>query len=141
MTTISEHISYAEAVHSETAIAKGYNNEPPNDILKSMVAVAENCFEPLRKFWNKPLKINSFYRAPAVNLAVNGKSNSQHVKGEAVDISAGNKEDNLKLYEWAKANLIYDQLIFENDGEWLHISFRQGENRNQSFNATQIIPK
>jgi hypothetical protein len=47
-----------------------------------------------------------------------------------MDISAGSKEENKKLFDWCKANLIWDQLIDEYDYTWVHISFRQGQNRN-----------
>lgn len=137
MTEISEHISFSEATRTGT----GLENNPNTDEIASMVAVAVNCFEPLRKWYGKPIHVNSFFRSEKVNKAVNGKPNSQHRKGEAIDFSAGSKEENKKLYDWCKANLIFDQLIWENDGAWIHISFKKGHNRNQSFNATQIIPK
>lgn len=130
---ISKHISIEEATVSNTALRLGIDNTPPNDVLEAMKAVSINCFEPIRKWYGKPIRVNSFYRCPALNKAVNGSPTSQHVKGEAIDISAGSKEENKKLYEWAKANLIFDQLINEYDFTWIHISFKVGGNRNQTF--------
>jgi hypothetical protein len=60
-------------------------------------------------------------------------ADSQHAKGEAIDISACNKEENKKLFDWCKANLVYDQLINEYNYSWVHISFSQGNNRNQTL--------
>jgi hypothetical protein len=65
-----------------------------------------------------------------LNQKVGGSSTSQHCKGEAIDISAGSKAENKKLFDWCKANLVFDQLINEYDYTWIHISFRQGQNRN-----------
>jgi hypothetical protein len=45
------------------------------------------------------------------------------VKGEAIDISGGNKEENKKLFDWCKENLEFDQLINEYDFTWVHISY------------------
>jgi hypothetical protein len=96
-----------------------------------MRIVANVCFEPLRNWYGKPIKINSFFRCTLLNQKVGGSSpTSQHCKGEAIDLSAGSKEENKKLFDWCKANLVFDQLINEYDYTWIHISFRQGQNRN-----------
>lgn len=42
--------------------------------------------EELRSHFNAPIKISSAYRCEKHNKAVGGASNSQHVKGNAVDI-------------------------------------------------------
>jgi hypothetical protein len=98
-----------------------------------MKILAEECFEPLRKWYGKPIRINSFYRSPELNKAVGGSTTSQHCKGEAIDISAGSKEENKNLFYWVKANLVFDQLINEYDFTWVHISFRHKDNRNQTL--------
>lgn len=68
---------------------------------------------------------------------VGGSATSQHVKGEAIDMDAGSKEENKKLYEWCKLHLIFDQLIYEYGDEsgpdWVHISYRAGMNRNETL--------
>jgi hypothetical protein len=134
--TISKHISYDEAIFSATAIRLGLKNEPDDATLDAMKAVAENCFEPLREWYGKPLRITSFYRSFRLNVFIGGSINSQHCRGEAIDISAFDKKDNAKLFEWAKNNLLFDQLIWEyGDDEapaWVHISYKSnGINRNQ----------
>lgn len=133
---ISEHISYEEATKSPTAIRNGITNEPTPEVLENMKVVAEACFEPLRKWYGKPIKVNSFFRCTLLNEKVGGSKTSQHVKGEAMDIDAGSKEENKKIFEWCKANLVYDQLINEYDFSWVHISFRKGNNRNQTLVIT-----
>lgn len=130
---ISKHITIDEATNSPTALRLKIINEPNEAQLESMKAVANMCFEPLREWYGKPIKINSFFRCEALNTAVGGAKNSQHAKGEAIDISAGSKADNKKLFDWCKANLIFDQLINEYDYSWVHISYKVGMNRNQTL--------
>lgn len=128
---ISDHISYDEATVSATALRWKIDNTPDPETLERMKAVASACFEPLRAWYGSPIKVNSFYRSPVLNKKVNGAKNSQHVTGEAIDISAGSKEENKKLFDWLKTNVVYDQLINEYDYTWVHVSFRLGNNRKQ----------
>ena len=130
---ISEHITYEEATNSPTAARLKIRNEPDDATVYRMKVLAEEVFEPLRKWYGKPIKINSFYRSPELNKAVGGSTTSQHCKGEAIDISAGSKEENKNLFYWVKANLVFDQLINEYDFTWVHISFRHKDNRNQTL--------
>jgi len=127
---ISEHISYDEATLSPTAIRNGISNQPNEQELTNMKLVAENCFEPLRKMWGKPIKVNSFFRSQSLNQLVGGSPLSQHTKGQAIDITTGTKSDNKKLFELAKT-LDFDQLINEYDFSWIHISFKSSGNRKQ----------
>ena len=133
---ISKHITLLEATQSNTASRNGIDNTPTPEVLEKMKLVAEKCFEPLRIWYNKPIRINSFYRCPELNKAVGGSVTSQHAKGEAIDISAGSKEENKKLYDWCKANLDYDQLINEYNYSWIHISYKSVGNRMMTFNIT-----
>lgn len=130
---ISTHISFDEATFSQTALRLGIKNEPNETELTAMRLVAEMCFEPLREWYGHPIKVNSFFRNQELNTAVKGSMSSQHCKGEAIDMSAGSKEENKKLFDWAKNNLIFDQLIDEYDYSWVHISYKLGMNRNQTL--------
>ena len=96
-----------------------------------MRLVAEKCFEPLREWYGKPIKINSFFRSKELNAKVKGSKNSQHVIGQAIDIDTDSKEENIKLFNWCKDNLDFDQLINEYDYSWIHISYRSSANRKQ----------
>lgn len=126
---ISEHISYDEAVLSPTAIRNRIDNTPNEQQLHNMQQLAENIFEPLRKMYGKPIKINSFFRSEKLNQLVKGQKGSQHTKGQAIDITGGNKAENKKLFELAKS-LDFDQLINEYDFSWVHISYST-KNRKQ----------
>lgn len=136
MERISEHISYDEATISPTGLRLGIDNTPSAEDLERMTTVANACFEPLRNWYGRSIKVNSFYRCETLNKVVKGSPTSQHRTGEAIDISAGSREENKKLFDWCKANLIFDQLINEYNYSWVHISFRKGNNRNQTLIIT-----
>lgn len=133
MKNISSHITYDEATKSPTAIRHGIENTPTPQRLENMEAVANACFEPLRLWYNRPIKINSFYRCTLLNDLVKGSKTSEHVVGKAIDLDAGSKEENKIIFDWCKANLKYNQLINEYDYSWVHISFDKGNNRNQTL--------
>jgi zinc D-Ala-D-Ala carboxypeptidase len=123
MENISKHITFKEATFSATAQRLGIKNEPTPEHLKAMKLVAEKCFEPLREWHGKPLRINSFYRGKDLNKAVKGSSTSQHCKGEAIDIDAGSVAENKKIHDWIKNNLEFTQLINEYNFSWVHVSY------------------
>lgn len=133
--TISKHITYLEATHSDTAKAKGISNVPNDVQLASMRLVAEKCFEPLREWYGKPIRINSFFRSVELNRAVKGSKTSDHVKGMAIDLDAGSNAENLKLFNWLKDNVEFTQLIHEygdkSGPEWLHISYNPNNLKTQ----------
>ena len=132
MENISKHITYDEAVISPTAIRAGIDNSPNETELRDMKNVANNLFEPIREWYGKPIKINSFFRCAKLNKLVKGSPTSQHVKGEAIDISAGSKAENKNLFDYiVSSGLEFDQLINEYDFTWLHISLRKKANRKQ----------
>ena len=131
MSQISKHVTYNEAVFSAKAVASKVSNIPSEAQLEAMQLVAEELFEPLREWYGKPIKINSFFRNLEVNKLVGGSKTSQHCKGEAIDISAGNKAEKKKLFDYVCKNLDFDQCINEYDFTWIHISYNKKANRKQ----------
>lgn len=128
MNNISPHITFAEAIRTNVP-----KKNIPNDIqVMAMRNVALKVFEPLREWYGKPIIINSFFRSREVNAFVKGASTSQHLSGEAMDLTAGSKEENRKLFDFIKDNLEFDQLINEYDFTWVHVSLKlNGKNRKQ----------
>jgi zinc D-Ala-D-Ala carboxypeptidase len=134
---ISKHLSYDEGVRSVTAIRKGIDNTPGPYELKCMKETSEFIFEPIRKRFNVPIRVNSFYRSKALNTAVGGSRTSQHTKGQAVDIDdtlggLTNKE----IFDYVRCCLDFDQMIWEygsdENPDWVHISYvGPGANRNR----------
>jgi len=144
---ISKHISGREAIESYTAKRKGIENIPSEYQLVNMVALAENVFEPLRKWVGGPIKINSFFRSPELNKAIGGSSKSQHCEGRAIDIDDvyGHKS-NAEMYNYIKNNLDFDQLIWEfgtdDNPDWVHVSYVSVDgNRRRCLKAEKVNNK
>lgn len=143
---ISKHITMAEATNSETAKKLGISNLPNDVELTNMKLVAEKCFEPIREWYGKPLRINSFFRSAKLNSSIGGSSGtSQHCLGQAIDLSSGNNAENKKIFLWAKDNLVYDQIIYEygddNGCDWVHISYKPTGNRKQALRCSKVNGK
>lgn len=125
---ISEHISYKEGVHSNTALRRGLENIPNPEQLACMHDIAKLLFEPLREWVGGPIKITSMFRGEPVNTAIGGSKNSQHMKGQALDLDdTFGYKTNAEMYHYIKDNLDFDQLIWEfGDDEnpnWIHVSY------------------
>ena len=125
---ISEHVSLKEGVKSHTATRLNIDNEPSSLDLINMTTIAEQVFEPLRKFVGGPIAINSFYRSPKLNSAIGGSTSSQHCKGYAIDIDDKyGYKTNAEMYYYIQQNLDYDQLIWEfgddKNPDWVHVSY------------------
>lgn len=141
MKKISEHITYAEGIHSSTAKREGIDNTPNQTQLDCMKALAENVFEPIREWCGGPIKVNSFFRSVVLNEKIGGAGSSQHCKGQAIDIDdVYGYKTNAEMYNWVKANLNFDQMIWEFGTDmqpnWVHISYvSQKENRNKCLKA------
>ena len=138
---ISKNITYAEAIHSQTAKRKGIDNTPNSYALQNMELLAEKIFEPLREWVGGPIKINSFFRSVELNEAIGGSSKSQHCQGRAIDIDDvyGHKT-NAEMYNWIKENLNFDQMIWEfgtdDNPDWVHVSYvSEDGNRNRCLKA------
>ena len=128
MNKISKHISYKEGVRSQTADRMGLDNIPNADQLKCMKEIAEDLFEPLRKWVGGPIKITSMFRGEPVNTAIGGSKNSQHMKGQALDLDdTFGYKTNAEMYHYIKDNLDFDQLIWEfgddDNPNWIHVSY------------------
>ena len=138
---ISDHITYAEAIHSNTAKRKGIDNTPSEVQVLSMKLLAEKIFEPLRKWVGGPIKVNSFFRSVTLNETIGGVASSQHCKGQAIDIDdTFGVVANSDMYNYIKNNLDFDQMIWEfGDDEnpnWVHVSYVSKEdNRNRCLKA------
>ena len=140
---LSEHLDLAEVTRSETAKRKGISNEPTPEHLENFKKLAQNIFEPIRKHFGVPIHISSGYRSKALNTAIGGSLTSQHCSGEAIDIDmdgSSNGVTNKMVFEFIKANLNFDQLIWEfgtkDAPDWVHVSFETtGKQRKQILRA------
>ncbi len=140
---ISEHLTLSELTKSMTALRRGIDNQPSEEVIASLTNVATNLFEPLRARWEKPLYISSGYRSAELNRAIGGSTRSQHCKGEAIDIDMDNKNSPITNGDIFRAllSLDYDQLIWEFGGDnpaWVHVSYvSPTKNRKQVLRAVK----
>jgi hypothetical protein len=141
MGRISKHISYKEATRSITAIRLGIDNKPFEYELGNMKAVAENIFEPLRKWVGGAIKVTSFFRSEKLNKAIGGSATSQHCQGRAIDIDdVYGYKTNAEMFNYIKDNLDFDTIIWEfgtdDNPDWIHVSYVSNErNRGRVLKA------
>ena len=116
---LSKNFSLKEMLATSTGVV----NIPTDQEIEKMKLLAEKILQPVRDYMGIPIRINSGFRSAQVNAAVGGSKTSQHCKGEAADLNAGNRTLNKKMYEFIRDNLEYDQLINEYDYTWVHVSY------------------
>ncbi len=126
---LSENLSLNEVIKSNIAIRKGIDNNPTQEHLEALEDIADNIFQPIREHFKVSIGVTSGYRSRKLNEAVDGSKDSQHSKGEALDLDADmyGKITNKQIFNFIKDNLVFDQLIWEfgtdNDPNWVHVSF------------------
>lgn len=120
-----KYFTIEELEHSDTAIKYKIDNTSNGETRTNLIKLIELLLDPIRTKWGKPIKVNSAYRCSKLNRMVGGVSTSQHVLGEAADITVGSSEENRKLFEMILGmNILFDQLILEDGGKWIHISLK-----------------
>lgn len=127
-----------ELLRSQTVTRLGYAEQfnPSPAIIDNLRLLCEHVLQPLRDKLGRAIFVNSGYRSPKVNQAVNGSANSQHLTGQAVDIEAGHLTIE-QLYQKVKNfDLPFDQLIQEFD-QWVHVSYNPAGGRRQCLRAVR----
>lgn len=124
---ISDNFNLEEFVNSLTANKYNIDNTPSEEVKNNIITLVKNILQPIRDKWNKPIKVNSGYRCQALNNKVGGSKTSQHLTGDAADITTGTQEGNKKLFHFIvdmaqQKKVVYGQLIDEYGYKWLHIS-------------------
>ena len=138
---VTMHFTIEELYASNYAKAHGIDNKPTIQKMINLVYLAAFVLEPLRVAMGRPINISSGYRCEQLNKAVGGVYNSQHLKGQAADISIeGDMAFGRKVFDYIKNHLPFDQLIWEHDKKgtyWVHVSYvfpDFGKNRKQVIN-------
>ncbi|MDR1883079.1 MAG: peptidase M15 [Prevotella sp.] len=135
-TRITENFTLEELCHSDTAAARGLKNIPDEDQVDNLKRLAINLLQPVRDRYGKAMHINSGFRSPEVNKAVNGSPTSDHMHGKAADVRTDNPRELFDLVR--KSGLSFDQLILY--PSFVHMSFRYNANRNQVLYAKGVHP-
>ena len=137
---LSPNFSLAEMIKSDTALRLDMENEPNDDHITNMQALAENVLQKVRDHFGKGVKVNSGFRHPDVNAKVGGSKTSDHCKGMAADIEIPGIA-NADLAEWIVDNCEFRQVILEfytpgiPDSGWVHVSYNPDDNKKQVLTA------
>lgn len=119
-----KYFTLNELTRSDTASRMKIDNTPTAEAVKNLTALVDKVLDPLREKIGEPIIVTSGYRCPRLNKAVGGVSNSQHITGQAADISFKDKSRNKILFDTIiKMNLPFDQLIDEYGLKWIHCSY------------------
>ena len=105
---LTPHFKLSEFIKSSTATARKIDNTPSQEVISNLQVLCQNVLEPLREYFNCPIIIGSGYRSPALNKAVGGVANSQHMTGEAADIHLPDNATGRKWFLWMMDNLKFD---------------------------------
>lgn len=129
---MGKYFSIEELYQSNTANARGIDNTP-NAIQKTNLEnLIKNILDPLREAYGKPISVNSGFRCEALNRAVGGAKNSEHLSGCAADIDVHSVTGNKELFELIqKLNLPFRQLIDEKNMSWVHVSYNPSDIKRQ----------
>jgi len=131
-TPISKHFNYEEFEFSQDANELCIDNHIPSEKIRfSIRLLVLNLLEPLREIVQRPLFLTSGYRCSALNKAIGGKKNSQHLIGEAADLHCEGALEVLSLAQVVlRHKLPFDQMILYES--FLHLSFKvSGPQRHQ----------
>lgn len=126
---MSPHFTLAEFVISETAARSGIDNDPPIELLPALKRTALGLEAVRVRLGGAPITVTSGYRCPALNAAIGGAKDSQHMRGEAADFICPRFGTPAEVAAALRdSGIEYDQLLLE-FGRWVHISFSAAPRR------------
>ena len=124
-----KYFSIKELCQSEVAEKYGIDNTPSEEAKSNMENLIVVVLDPCREKYGNPINVNSGYRSRRLNAEVGGEDTSDHLTGEAADITGGSVEENRKIFKILVENGKFDQLIWEKGGQWIHVSWRGDASR------------
>ena len=135
---LSKNFTMEELCRSATAERHGIRNWPKagdeeHRVRENLRYLCFDVLQPLREHVGKPIVVNSGYRSQEVNRLVGGVKNSQHLTGEAADLSIEATTQGRELAEWITDKGDFDQLLLESNGKsvWLHVSCKRDKEKNR----------
>ena len=126
---MKSYFTIEELCQSEVAEQYNIDNTPSEEAKKNMQRLIDVVLDPAREEFGEPVTVNSGYRSKKLNAKLKGSDTSDHQTGNAADITGGSVEKNRKLFRILVKLGKYDQLIWENGGQWIHVSWRGNDSR------------
>lgn len=125
---LGRYFRLSEFTRSSTAAAQGIDNTPSSTVQAALRALVNAVLDPVREAVGKPVNVTSGYRSPALNSAVGGQPDSQHIQGEAADIMVDGMTATQLADRIDQAGIVYDQLItYKSAGKpHVHVSWDAG---------------
>ena len=136
-TKISVKYTLNDLVKSQTATQCNFTEQftPSDEVVANLKELSINILDKIPF----TIVLSSVYRCKRLNTQIKGSKTSDHMDGMSVDIDTLNDANNGEIFEWIKKNLEFDQLIWEHgdnaDPDWVHVSYRKNNNRNQILKA------
>lgn len=136
-----KYFTMEEMCKSSTAQKLKIKNEPTL-LAKRNLDELMTFLDGIREAWGSPVVVSSGYRCAALNKAVGGASNSNHLFGSAADLQPkeGTVKDFFKFVKeyFEKNGIEFDELILEKSGksEWVHIANSYG---NTNFKRMKVL--
>ena len=84
---ITNNFTLTELTRTNTGIA----NQPDKEQVAAIINLCGKVLQPARELFGKPIHVTSGFRSLAVNKAVGGVPKSQHLLGQAADITVLNR--------------------------------------------------
>jgi len=125
---LSPHFRLSEMLNSGTGRSKGISNEPTPEVVANLRRLCNEALEPIRAVAG-PLKINSGFRADAINKAVGGSITSAHSYGLAADLNPAQGTWKQLMDKIIASGIKLDQVIFEHT--WVHVGLLQPKTKSQ----------
>lgn len=136
-TITGNYFTDTELCRSDTARKYGIDNTPSAEQWTNLHALRDNILNPARETYGSCIYVNVAFRSAELNkklieLGYTASDNSQHCKGEAADITTKTLKGNRELFSIIAALGNFDQLIWEGNGTWIHVSYSStGKQRGQ----------
>ena len=144
---LSKNFTLIELITSQEAARRGLDNTPTPQVITNLTNLVKNVLQPLRDLVGIPIVISSGYRSSAVNSAIGGAKNSEHMTGCAADFTIPGKT-NKETAQLIMYNLTFNQLILEfyrADNPyygWVHCSYSASGNKKEvlHFDGNNYYP-
>ena len=75
---LSTNFTLEEMIQSQTALRNNIDNKPNDQQIENIKHLVVNILQPLRDYYQVPLKITSGFRSPKLCKLIGSSSKSQH---------------------------------------------------------------